>query len=373
MGFLMFTTIQIVLYAINSMISFDKKKEKNIAAILMFLVFLIFSALRGTGDSDYYNYLYFVRNIDTDFSKVFQSTYPVEIGFRIFAYIFNLLGISRQAIIILMNVLSIVPTTYVIVKESENPFLSALIFMPIFIQFDMQTSRTASAIGLGMLSVYMMVNKKYIKSIFFLLFAISFHKSAVILIPFLIILHIDFSHVFKVFALGLSLFVSILSKQFLGIASQILSVIGMGRMSAKIMTYTFGGRFAKEMSFIDPRILFAIFLFLTSIIYYKRNEIKKFTIEDASIKAIWFTAIVLLTFRSSTAIAFRFSNFFAIFQMLYIPMLLKKIKKLDPYTHFLVYLSIFVYILPYAIFLMAKAPSYGFFFTNEQAILSLTN
>ncbi|MDY3007062.1 EpsG family protein [Anaerococcus porci] len=373
MGFLMFTTIQLVLYAINSMISFDKKKERNIAIILMFSVFLIFSALRGTGDSDYYNYLYFARDIGTDFSKIFQSSYPVEIGFRVFAYIFNLLGISRQAIIILMNVLSIVPTTYVIIKESDNPFLSALIFMPIFIQFDMQTSRTASAIGLGMMSVYMMVNKKYIKSIFFLLFAMSFHKSTVILIPFFLILHIDFSHAFKVFALGLSLLVSIFSKQLLGITSQILENIGMGRMSAKILTYTFQGRFAKEMSFIDPRILFAIFLFLTSIIYYNRNEIKKFTIEDASIKAIWFCAVVLLTFRSSTAIAFRFSNFFTIFQMLYIPMLLKKIKIYDQYTYFLVYLSIFVYILPYAVFLMVNAPSYGFFFTNEQAILSLTN
>ena len=139
------------------------------------------------------------------------------------------------------------------------------------------------------------------------------------------------------------------------------------------MNYTFDGRFAKEMSFVDPRILFALFLFFTSLIYFNKKQIKKMSIEDISIKAIWFCAIVLLVFRSSTAIAFRFSNFFGIFQLLYIPILVKKLRKEDEYVHFLVYLSIFVYILPYAIFLMAKAPAYEFFFTNEQAILSLKN
>lgn len=373
MGFLMFTTIELVLYAINSMISFDKKKEKNIAAIFMFLVFLIFASLRGSGDSDYYSYLHFAKDIGEDLNKVFLSSYPVEIGFRIFSYIFNKMGVSRQAIIILMNILSIVPITFVIVKKSENPFLSALIFMPIFIQFDMQTSRTASAIGLGLMSAYLSVNKKYIGSILFLLFAISFHKSAVILIPFLIILHIDISKFFKIGIFSLSLFVSIFSKKFLRLSLQVLKVIGMERMSSKILNYTFEGRFAKEMSFLDPRIFFALFLFLTSIIYYNKDEIKKYTIEDASIKAMWFSIIVLLTFRSSTAIAFRFSNFFIIFQMLYIPSILKKLKKEDQYVHFLVYLSIFVYILPYAIFLMVGSPPYEFFFTNKQAILSLTS
>lgn len=373
MGFLMFTTIELVLYAINSMISFDKKKQKSIAVALMFFIFLAFASLRGTGDADYYNYLYFAKDIGKDLSKVLQQSYPVEIGFRFFSYIFNLLGISRQAIIILMNVLSIVPTAYVVIKESDNPFLSAIIFMPIFIQFDMQTSRTATAIGLGLMSVYMSLKRKYIIAILFLLLSFSFHKSAVILIPFLIIMHIDFSHAFKVISLGISLFISIFSKPFLRLGSNILSSIGMGRMSEKILNYTFEGKFAKEMSFIDPRILFALFLFVTSIIYYKRNEIKKLTMEDVSIKAMWFAAMVFLLFRSSTAIAFRFSTFFNIFQLFYIPMILKKLRRVDEYTHFLVYLSIFVFILPYAIYLMAVAPSYGFFFTNEQAILSLTS
>ncbi|MBS5988124.1 EpsG family protein [Anaerococcus hydrogenalis] len=372
MGFLMFTSIELSLYAINSMIDFDKKKQMKYAAGLMFLVFFIFAGLRGSGDADYYNYLYFAKDIGTDLSKVF-SAYPVEIGFRISSYLINALGISRQAIIILMNFLSIVPTAYVCLKESKNPFLSAIIFLPIFIQFDMQTSRTASAIGLGFLSIYLFSKNKKIKSFIALLLALSFHKSAVILLPFFVLMKIDLSKTFQIIAMGLSFLVSVFSKQVLMVVGQILSAIGMGTMSLKITNYTFQGTFAKEMSFIDPRILYALFLFLTSLIYFNKKEIKKMSIEDISIKAIWFCAIVLLVFRSSTAIAFRFSNFFGIFQMLYLPILLKKLRKEDEYVHFLVYLSIFVYIVPYAIFLMVNAPTYGFFFTNEQAILSLKN
>ena len=372
MGFLMFTTIELSLYAINSMVDFDKKKQIKYAAGLMFLTFFIFAGLRGSGDADYYNYLYFAKDIGTDLSKVFSS-YPVEIGFRISSYLINLLGISRQAIIILMNLLSIVPTAYICLKESENPFLSAIIFLPIFIQFDMQTSRTASSIGLGFLSIYLFSKNKKIKSILALLLALSFHKSAVILLPFFVLMQIDLSKGFEIIGMGLSLLISIFSKQVLMIVGKILGSIGMGTMSVKIMNYTFEGRFAKEMSFVDPRILFALFLFLTSLIYFNKKQIKKMSIEDISIKAIWFCTIVLLVFRSSTAIAFRFSNFFGIFQLLYIPILVKKLRKEDEYVHFLVYLSIFVYILPYAIFLMAKAPAYEFFFTNEQAILSLKN
>lgn len=373
MGFLIFTTIELVLYLVNSMISFDKDRQKKIAAALMFAVFFIFAGLRGTGDADYYNYLYFAKDIGTDLSKVFQSSYPVEIGFRVSAFIFNSLGISRQAIIILMNLLSILPTAYIVLKESEDPFLSAIIFMPIFIQFDMQTSRTASSIGLSFMAVYMIKDKKYIKGILFFLLSLSFHKSAVIALPFFILIHMKLSYGFRILALGISFIISILSKSFLRLGAQILSVIGLNTMSTKILNYTFSGRFAQEMSFLDPRILFAIFLFITSILYYKKNEFKKMSIEDISIKAIWFAAVVLLVFRSSTAIAFRFSNFFIVYQLIYMPMLLKRLKNKDPFVGFLVFLSVFVYILPYAIFLMAKAPAYGFFFTNKQAILSLKN
>ena len=121
----------------------------------MFFVMFLMAAFRGSGDGDYYNYLWFAKDIGRDFSKVLNFSYPVEFSFRLASFFINLLGLSRQWVIILMNFLSLAPTAYVVYKKSRLPFLSSLIFIPVFLQFDMQTSRTATSIGLGLLAMYL--------------------------------------------------------------------------------------------------------------------------------------------------------------------------------------------------------------------------
>lgn len=373
MGFFMFASIEIVLFIINSCIRFKEKYEKYILAGLMFLIMFIFAALRGSGDGDYYNYLWFCYDIGTDLEKVFNFSYPVEFSFRIFSYLINILGLSRQWIIVLMNFLSILPTAYISIKKSENPFLSALIFLPIFIQFDMQTSRTATAIGLGLMSIYFNSERKYIRSFLFLVFAASFHKSAIILAPFLILMHIEIGNIIKILSVGFAFVVSVFSSIMLNIFSIVLKSVGLSTLATKIINYTFEGKFASSMSFADPRIIFALLLFVTSVMYYRKNDLKKLSMEDSAVKAIWFAVVVLLVFRSSTAIAFRFSNFFSILQLLYIPMVISDIRKIDRLGAYLIGLSILLFIIPYWVYLMFEAPSYEFFFTNLQAINSLRN
>ncbi len=371
MGFTLFTLSQLSLFLINNSIKFKDKKSKNLAAGLMFFIMFALAAFRGSGDADYYNYLWFAKDIGEDFSKVLNFSYPVEFAFRIFSYLINVLGISRQWIIVLMNALSILPVAYISIKKSKNPFLSAIIFLPIFIQFDMQTARTATAVGLGLLSIDYFTEKKFLKSLLFFIFAMTFHRASVILLPFLFFMAFDMGRFFKVITAGIALVASVFSSLMFKILAQILSAVGLGRMATKVLNYTFTGQFAGAMKFYDPRIIFAAALFITSLMYFKKKEYSKFSIEEASIKAIWFSLVVLLVFRSSTAIAFRFSTFFTILQIIYIPMVMEKIRNIDKLACFLIGLSIVVFLIPYAIFLMAKAPSYDFFFTNLNAIHSL--
>ncbi|MDD7305000.1 MAG: EpsG family protein [Peptoniphilaceae bacterium] len=373
MGFFIFASVEIILFIINSCLDFSKEKQKKISLGLMFLIMFVFAALRGSGDGDYYNYLWFTRDIGTDMSKVFNFSYPVEFSFRLISYFINSLGISRQWVIVLMNLLSILPTFYITAKESVNPFLSVLIFLPIFIQFDMQTSRSATAIGLGFMAIYQNSKRNYLLSFLFFILALSFHSSSVILGPFLLLMHFDLGRAFKIFTVGLAFIISVFSKLMLSILSKLLTAMGLGRMGLKIISYTFEGRFASSMSFMDPRIVFAFLLFLTSLMYYNKTNIKKLSIEDTSIKAIWFSLVVYLLFRSSTAIAFRFATFFSILQMLYIPMVIKDIRKIDRLGAFLIGLSILLFVIPYFIYLLIEAPAYDFFFTNLNAITSLTN
>lgn len=371
MGFALFTITEITLFLINSLIKFKDDKKKRVLAGLMFFIMFVFAGLRGSGDADYYNYLWFVKDIGIDASKVFDSSYAVEFGFRIVSFLVNLLGMSRQWVIATMNALSIIPVGYVAIKKSKDPFLSAIIFLPIFIQFDMQTARTASAVGLGLLSINFFSEKKYIKSLIFFLLAFSFHKASIILLPFLFIMAFDVGNFIKILTSGLALVVSLFSTTFFRILASILSSIGLSRFATKINTYTFSGKFAQSMSLLDPRIIFALALFITTVMYFDKKSYRKNTIEDTSIKAMWFSLMVLLVFRSSTAIAFRFSTFFTILQIIYIPLVIDYIKNIDKFGRFLIILAVLVFSIPYAIFLMAKAPAYDFFFTNLNAIYSL--
>ena len=371
MGFALFTISEFCLFLINSLIKFDDDKKKKIFASIMFFIMFVFAAIRGSGDADYYNYLWFVKDIGTDLTKVFNPSYAVEFGFRFFSYIVNILGLSRQWVIAIMNALSIIPVAYLSIKKSKDPFLSAIIFLPIFIQFDMQTARTASAVGLGLVCINYFTEKKYIKSLMFFLFAFSFHRAAIILLLFLFFMAFEIGSIFKVFTAILALAVSLFSKAVFKILANLLSAVGLSRMATKINTYTFAGKFAQSMHIYDPRIIFALALFITTLMYYDKKSFSKYTMEEVSIKAIWFSLLVLLVFRSSTAIAFRFSTFFTVLEIIYIPLVLDDIKNIDKLGRFLIILAILVFLIPYAIFLMAKAPAYDFFFTNLNAIYSL--
>lgn len=371
MGFALFFSLEIFLFSGLSLIDFKNKYQKNLGALLMFGLMFVFAAIRGSGDGDYYNYLWFAKDIGTDFSKVMNFSYPVEFSFRFFSYFINLIGASRQWVIVLMNFLSIGPVVYVTLKKSANPFLSALIFLPIFLQFDMQTSRTATAMGLGLMAIFMQTERKRIKSLIFLLLAISFHRSALILLPFLLYLEIDISNFTKIFLVLASFVLSVFSKLLFKIIAKILQVGGMARMATKVISYTFEGKFAYAMKLYDPRIIFGLLLFIMSIMYFDKKSFDKHSMESASIKAIFFGLVVMLIFRSSTAIAFRFSAFFNLMQIFFIPLVIKEIKYKDSLACFLLILSIGVFILPYAIYIMIDAPAYDFFFTNLQAITSL--
>ena len=204
-----------------------------------------------------------------------------------------------------------------------------------------------------------------------LVLAISFHKSAVILIPFLIYLEIDLSNITKCVIVFISLIISVFSKVFFGIAANIFTKVGLTRLARKVITYTFEGKFAYGMKLYDPRIIFFFLLFIVSLMYLDKKSFADERMAKASVKGMVFGLCVMLVFRSSTAIAFRFSSYFAVLEMFYIPLMVKKLKYKDSLAAFLLLLSIIVFLIPYAIDIAASAPAYDFFFTNPMAIESL--
>src|SRR5699024_1596636 len=360
MGFTLFFLLELLLFFNFSLIDFKTKYQKNLAAFSMFFLMFVFAAIRGSGDADYYNYLWFAKDIGTDFSKVLNFSYPVETSFRLASFFINLMGLSRQWVIVLMNFLSIAPVTYVVIKKSTLPFLSAIISLPVFLQFDMQTSRTATAIGLGLLSIYLASEKKRLRSLLVFILALTFHKSAMILLPFLLYLEIDLSNISKCIIVFISLGISLFSKVIFGLAANIFSKVGLARLAQKIVTYTFEGKFAYGMKLYDPRIIYFFLLFIVSIMYLNEKSLGDDRMSKASVKGMVYGLCVMLVFRSSTAIAFRFSSYFVVLEMFYLPMMIRKLKDEDSLAAFLLILSIVVFLLPYALNIAIDAPAYDF-------------
>ncbi|MDO4594598.1 MAG: EpsG family protein [Tissierellia bacterium] len=354
----------------SSLIKFENRIQKAFVAIFMFLIMLFFAAMRGTGEGDYFNYLHFAQVIKYWY-QVTNPHFPVEIGFRFIAFVINSLDLSRQWVIAIMNILSIVPVIYITGKKSYNPIVSALVFLPFLLQFDMQTSRTATAMGMGLMAFYFNSQRKFFKTILFTILAISFHKSALIIIPMLFIAYIEFSRIFKIISIMFAFVISLRARMFIDLFIKIIQSVGLSSVAAKIQRYTYGEDFAFAMKIIDPRILFALFLFITSLMYFENKDFKKASLEDVSIKAMWISLGLLLVFRQSTAVSFRLSSFYGLLEIIYIPLVIEKIKRFDPLGSFFIKASIGVYIIPYAIFLAMKAPAYDFFFSNPQAFILL--
>lgn len=371
MGFLTFFTIIFLLFLIDCTIRKDKKIDRFFMTGLAFCSLLIFSAMRGTGEGDYFNYLSFARVIN-NFSYVTNRHFPVEIGFRFIAFMVNYLSLSRQIVIASMNVLSVIPIMYLTYKHSNLPFLSLLVFLPIFMQFDMQTARTASAISLGALAFHFLLEKRKIAFFICLLLSFSFHKSAVILLILYFLMYVNLSRMTKLFTVLISFMLSIRSGLFINLLTNLFSKVGLSSIGQKIYRYTYGDTFSYSMKLFDPRIIIAVLLFITTLMYFDDKKIIRRSFEDYVLKSIFLSVIMLLLFRQSTAISFRLSSFFAISQIFYIPMVYEKIRKFDRAGAFFIVSGVFLYMIPYAMFLaFIKSPAYDFFYTNPKALILL--
>ena len=134
-----------------SQIKVHKRSNQTYKLFLMFVGLFIFAAIRGSGSGDYFNYLIFSKYV-TNFGDVASKSIPMEIGFRFMSYINNILGFHEQTVIAAMNFISLLCTYKFIKKYSPDKVLSVLLFLPLFLQYDMHASRTAVAMGISLFS-----------------------------------------------------------------------------------------------------------------------------------------------------------------------------------------------------------------------------
>lgn len=301
--------------------------------IVMFIV-LIFAALRGNGNGDYFKYYENVSLVTSWHEVVAPISYPFEIGFRLLAFITNLLNFDPQFAIASMNVISIGSIYYVINKYSRDANLSILLFIPFLLQYDMHHSRSAVAMSLTLLMFTKIFEGKYILALISGIISISFHKASILPITIVLIWTVIRKRNFTFKAIRYrSIFVSILFVYVLvqfvnpyNVVLGVLDVLGFSGMHYKLSSYLANERWSYSFSLLDPRFVLLVFTYFGGYLAQCRaGRNDKFFILLNDMLLIGIVSIILLS--NSTIVTMRIYNYFNLFSIIQIPSALYYLQK----------------------------------------------
>lgn len=294
-----------------------KENKKNFYKVIYILIIIFFVFIVGLRsdkvgmDTIVYKGEFF-RLSKKNFSYLFKYNLLDEIGYAFLNILFGKIGLSWLCYKIFMASLFIVPVSILIYKNSNNCFFSLVLFIILgWLTYSMSTMRQAVAIGLTIIAFLFEKKNKKIMFFLFSALAISFHNSTFIIFIYYIFLKMPLNKNNKLIWLTFG-FISV--------------VLGLGTFRTymfKIFNY-FGKTYGYDNN--TGGNLMEIFLIVTLII--GAFFINKDNDEDyiRYYKAIFLAAILLPIIKVNPAL-FRVYQYFSIYQIIFIPMMLSKIKE----------------------------------------------
>lgn len=300
--------IIILVVAVLLVMPLKENKESPIAKVLFIISFLISflpAGLRyGIGTDYFYTYVpyfYWIGNGTKEFS---------EQGFNLLnKIIFNLTGDYK--ILFFVTAFIILGFIYkAIWDNSDNKMQSVLlIFIGQSYFYSMNLVRQAIAMAIILWSFKFLKNKKYFKALICILLASSFHVSALLMIPILLISTCDIKSTTKVVIIMLL----IICKP---IISNIIEYL-MG--FTKYNWYFQKGLFTENIAI--TLVIQNLIIFLLDI-YYQKIYKDKVSKELKILSNINFIGICMMSLSTYVPLIYRIIRYCTIFQILYIPKLL---------------------------------------------------
>ncbi|NMA85358.1 MAG: EpsG family protein [Epulopiscium sp.] len=338
-------------------IEFSKKNTNKIRYSLAFLLLFSFAALRGNGNGDYFSYLKYSTFI-TSIDNVLNSNFPMEIGFRIISYVVNKLGIHQQAVIVIMNLISLICIYKFIENYSPDKILSILFFLPIYFQFDMHAARTAVAIGISTFSFKYLHQRKPLKYLLVILLASFFHKTAMILIIMYFVGNIKINRYLGLMSI---LGASLLTK-FVSFSSVILHMLKFFRLNSfahRYYIYTQSQAYGYSYKLYDPRLFLVIGIYTLAKILLDNSD----ELQNLLINYIWMNALLMIIFSEHTVFVTRLTCYFNIYTIILIPYIISNHRIISNRTLYNLTKLSYIYIyISYILALLSGAVEYKLFF-----------
>ena len=295
------------------------KKEKIFFTICVFLI-IIFVGMR-TQYNDTLNYLQSYTIVLPDDPSLFYRVNFSDIGdnpgFRLIQNVLKKNNFSEQSFILFFSVITYIPLAKFIDKYSHDRFFTIyLLFTLGYVTFTLAAIKQVLAISIGLIALDKYLEKKYIRSVLWILIAITIHPyvGLFILAPFL---------TYKPWTkktgwlLGIFFVVGISLQFFLGGIINITSMMG-----EEYTVEMFSGEGVNPFRVIVSLVPLALS-------YFVRNNIREEEYNETTNIFINFSmlnGLIMFIALFGTANYFgRLSHYFLIFSIIMIPFLLKHV------------------------------------------------
>lgn len=238
----------------------EKIGNKNYLKLIFLLlfIFLVLKDYKTFPDHEYYLQLFNSVN-ERGLIETLQK-YHYEPAYIIYNFLISLFTNDYNIYLIATGAISLIGPYLFIKKNSNNYFLSIMIYIALnFYSMNFYVLRASIAFSIFLIGFNFIKEKKYIKSILMIILAGLFHKSLFIFLPFCYLLNINYS------------------KTSLKILSIILSIMFILRdnivnLFVKIIYRDYLNYIIKNDGF---KLLFILIIIVSFFIYNKEKIIKK--------------------------------------------------------------------------------------------------
>lgn len=305
-------------------------RSQGIYLFVSFIVLFIMMAYRDLSvGTDTLQYETIFRYIEADYDWVKSA---IEPSWALLNSIVVYFGGDFRDFLVLTSLIVLIPIFLIARRYSQNPMFSIFLYYLLYFYFyAFNITRQAVAINIVLLALVALIKQKRLYFILLVLVASTFHYSALVILPVLLVNRISSNNAVLISITAISMISGLL------LPSYILSII-KSTIYSYAFNYSLGNFFGNFLSLLMYNSLF-LFILLTT----KDKEIKF---------KLFFIFIILLNLTARIPFGNRLLLYIAIFQIIFYPYYIASLKSKNQNYKVLVILVFitFFYIHFYRIF-----------------------
>lgn len=312
--------LSVLIIAAISLNIHSKRRNEKLFLIFSFLLFTLIAALRSENIGvDTLQFTSFYKSLTLINEFPIFSNYRYEYGFTFLCWLLSRISDSPQLLLLVTSVFINVVVARFIYKNSKNVYLSTILYLTCNYYFQyMNIMRQAIAIAFVLLAYENLKEKKYFNYVIFTLLGCLFHFSAILSFLFIFLKKIKLNR--KV------IFITIISI---------------------ILAFAYGNNFFAFLASISPRLngylgsqydvtnyfgalilmVVQLVIFLTGIILLRKNKSKISRNNNiGNLIGIIAIATIFSTLTIKVNIFNRFTPYFSIFNIIWLPNVVNEVK-----------------------------------------------